>query len=222
MPVVLTAQNRYDVVITEFLSDPTPSAGLPESEFIELKNRSTVDYNLHSWAISNGNSSATIKVDYILKADSFLILCANSAAVSFASFGATLGISGFPALSNDGGVIILSTETGVVIHALQYDKSWFDNDIKASGGWSLEMKDPANPCSGTENWAASISPNGGTPGMKNSVNSENPDLSAPSLIRALVVDSFTLVLIFDEAIDSVTASDITHFSISDAIGSPEK
>ena len=29
--------NRYDVVITEFLSDPTPAVGLPESEFIELK-----------------------------------------------------------------------------------------------------------------------------------------------------------------------------------------
>ena len=44
-PMVLTAQNRYDVVITEFLSDPTPVVGLPESEFIELKNRSGTDYN---------------------------------------------------------------------------------------------------------------------------------------------------------------------------------
>ena len=84
--MVLTAQNRYDVVITEFLSDPTPAVGLPESEFIELKNRSAVDYNLRNWTISNGNSSATIKVDYILKADSFLILCASSAAVFICRF----------------------------------------------------------------------------------------------------------------------------------------
>ena len=222
LPMVLTAQNRYDVVITEFLSDPTPAVGLPESEFIELKNRSAVDYNLHNWTVSNGNSSATIKVDYILKADSFLILCANSAAVSFTAFGATLGISGFPALNNDGGIIILSTETGTVIHALQYDKTWFDNDIKASGGWSLEMKDAANPCTGIGNWAASTSAVGGTPGKKNSVNSENPDLDAPSLIRAVTVDSFNLVLLFDEAIDSITASDPAHFFISNAIGTPEK
>ncbi|MEJ0083331.1 MAG: lamin tail domain-containing protein [Puia sp.] len=222
IPIILTAQNRYDVVITEFLSDPTPAVGLPESEFIELKNRSTVDYNLHNWTISNGNNSATIKVDYILKADSLLILCASSAAVYFAAFGATLGISGFPALSNDGGIIILSTETGAVIHALQYDKTWFDNDIKASGGWSLEMKDPDNPCTGIGNWAASISPDGGTPGKKNSVNSDNPDLDAPSLIRAMAVDSLNVVLLFDEAIDSISASDPTHFSISDAVGFPEK
>jgi len=222
IPLVLTAQNRYDVVITEFLSDPTPAVGLPESEFIELKNRSDRDINLHNWSISNGNNSAAIKVDYILKADSFLILCASSAAASFAAFGVTLGVSGFPALSNDGGEIILSTETGNVMHALQYDKTWFDNDIKASGGWSLEMKDPSNPCSGIGNWAASISPDGGTPGKINSVNSENPDLDAPSLIRAIALDSINLVLLFDEAIDSVTASDPAHFSISDAVGSPEK
>ena len=222
MPMVLKAQNRYDVVITEFLSDPTPAVGLPESEFVELKNRSAVAYNLHNWSISNGNSSATIKVDYILKADSFLILCANSAAVSFAAFGATLGISGFPALSNDGGTIVLTTETGIVIHALQYDKSWYDNEIKASGGWSLEMKDPANPCTGNGNWAASISADGGTPGKKNSVNSENPDLDAPSLIRAVAVDSVNLVLLFNEAVDSISTSDPAHFSISNAVGTPEK
>jgi len=222
IPMILTAQNRYDVVITEFLSDPTPAVGLPESEFIELKNRSSADFNLHNWNISNGNNSATIKVDYILKADSFLILCSGSAAASFAPFGATIGISGFPALNNDGGVIIISTGSGAVIHALQYDKTWFDNDIKASGGWSLEMKDPDNPCTGIGNWTASISPEGGTPGKINSVNFENPDPDAPSLIRAVAIDSFNLTLIFDEPIDSVSASDITHYSISDADGSPEK
>jgi hypothetical protein len=220
--MLLTAQNRYDVLITEFLPDPTPATGLPESEFIELQNRSLMDYDLHNWNISNGNSSAIVKVDYILKADSFLILCASSAAVSFARFGATLGISGFPALNNDGGTIILSTESGAVIHALKYDKSWFDNDIKASGGWSLEMKDPASPCTGSENWAVSISPEGGTPGKKNSVDAENPDLNAPSLIRAVAIDSLTLVLLFNEAIDSVAASDVTHYSISDGIGPPQK
>ena len=54
------------------------------------------------------------------------------------------------------------------------------------------------------------------------MNSENPDLDAPSLIRAVAVDSFTLVLLFDEAVDSITASDPAHFSISNAVGPPEK
>src|SRR5882762_686316 len=102
-PFFTTAQSRYDIIITEFLPDASPSVGLPESEFIELKNRSSGDYNLRNWKISNGGSSATIKSDYILKADSFLILCAVSASPSFSRFGATLGISGFPVLNNGAG-----------------------------------------------------------------------------------------------------------------------
>jgi len=222
IPMILTAQNRYDVVITEFLPDPSPAVGLPESEFIELKNRSRSDLNLHNWNISNGSNAATIKVEYILKADSFVILCSNAAVPSFSALGATLGVSGFPALNNDAGVIILSTETGAVIHALQYDKTWYDNDIKSSGGWSLEMKDPENPCAGAANWLASQSPVGGTPGKINSVNAENPDTDAPSLIRAVAADSSGIILIFDEPMDSVSSSDISHFSIHDAEDSPVK
>jgi hypothetical protein len=222
LPSATTAQNRYDVLITEFLSDPTPAVGLPESEFIELKNRSVKDYNLLNWNISNGNSSATIRVDYILKADSFLILCANSAANAYTHFGSSLGISGFPSLGNDAGDIILSTDEGLVMHAIHYDKSWFGNDIKASGGWSLEMIDLSNVCTGIGNWTASTSPDGGTPGKINSVNAENPDVETPALIRAITVDSLNLVLLFNEPMDSISASEAANYSISDAIGSPEK
>ncbi len=105
---------------------------LPESSFIEIKNRSGLDYNLHNWKISNGSSTATIKTDFILKADSFLILCSTSSAPAFRQFGVTLGISGFPALGNDADDIILSSDAGVVIHALHYDRSWFDNEYESS------------------------------------------------------------------------------------------
>jgi hypothetical protein len=219
---VSIAQNRYDVLITEFLSDPTPAVALPESEFVEIKNRSGNDLQIHNWSISNGNSSASIKTDYILRADSILILCSISAAPAFAKFGASLGISGFPALNNDAGDIILISDTGLVIHAIHYDKSWFNNEIKSSGGWSLEMIDPSNPCTGAGNWAASLSSDGGTPGKINSVNGENHDTDAPSLIRAITVDSLNLFLLFSEPMDSISTSDPLNYSISGEIGSPEK
>ncbi len=109
MPLFAASQSRYDILITEFLPDPSPSMGLPESEFIELKNCSAHDFNLHNWKISNGNNAATIKTDYLLKADSFLILCPTASATAYSHFGPTLGISGFPSLYNDAGDIILST-----------------------------------------------------------------------------------------------------------------
>ena len=221
-PVVSPAQNRYDILISEFLPDPSPSVGMPESSFIELYNRSGHDFSLLNWKISNGNTTATIKTDYQLEADSFLILCPTSSVTAYSSWGPALGISGFPSLNNDAGDIILSSGAGSIIHAVHYSKNWFENGIKASGGWSLEMIDPANPCSEKENWAASISPSGGTPGKKNSVYAENPDAESPSLVRAIAIDSLKLVLIFDEALDSASATDVSNYFLSDDIGSPEK
>jgi Lamin Tail Domain len=221
LPLFSVSQNRYDILITEFLPDPSPAVGLPESEFIELTNHSANAYNLHNYKISNGNSSASIKTDYILKPDSFLILCNPSSVVVYNQFGPTLGLSSFPSLNNDAGEIILSSGAGTVMHAIQYDKSWFQNDLKAQGGWSLEMIDLSNPCMGKANWKASVSGGGGTPGSKNSVSGVNPDEQPPSLIRAIAADSMDLVLLFDEAVDSFSASILSGYTISDGIGRPD-
>jgi hypothetical protein len=42
--------NRCDVVITKTMADPSPVAGLPNAEFIEIKNVSATAYNLSGWA----------------------------------------------------------------------------------------------------------------------------------------------------------------------------
>src|SRR5450631_4307358 len=221
LPLFTVAQTRYDILITEFLPDPSPAVGMPESEFIELKNRSSRDYSLKNWKISNGNSSASIKTDYLLKADSFLILCSTSSATAFSSFGPTLGVPSFPSINNEAGELILTTDAGLVMHAIQYDKTWFGNDLKAAGGWSLEIIDPSNPCSGKGNWTASISPAGGSPGIKNSVDAENPDSESPDLIRAVATDSLDVLLLFNEPLDSTTAGYSENYFISDGVGLPD-
>jgi Lamin Tail Domain len=220
-PNFAAAQNRYDVIITEFLSDPTPSIALPESEFIELTNRSRTEINLNHFIISNGNSSASIKKDFILKPDSMLILCNGTSADAFNHYGSTLALSGLPSLNNDEGNIILYTGAGNVIHALHYDKSWFHNDLKAGGGWSLEMIDLSNPSGGKENWSASTAEAGGTPGHINSVSAANPDEQPPSLLRAVTLDSSRIVLFFDEPIDSAAGASVAGYQISDGIGQPD-
>ncbi len=42
----------FDVVIDEILADPTPLVGLPDAEFIEIKNISGGDINLDGWRLS--------------------------------------------------------------------------------------------------------------------------------------------------------------------------
>ena len=220
LPAIAQNARHYDVLINEFLADPTPSRGLPNSSFIELKNVSDHPFNLLNWKISSGNTTATIKKDVLLAADSFLILCTASAEAAYRDFGAAVGTAGFPSLNHDAGEIILTNEAGTVIHAIRYDKSWYQNELKSAGGWSLEMIDPKNPCSGFSNWAASNQSVGGTPGKTNSVRAENPDQEGPDLIRSTTPDSLHILALFSEPLDSVSAANVLNYVFSPDVGNP--
>ena len=72
-----TAQiaNRYDIVIDELMADPTPQVGLPNNEWIELRNVSATTYNLLGWKIGDATGQSGAMPAYILKPDSFVIVC---------------------------------------------------------------------------------------------------------------------------------------------------
>ena len=100
-----------------------------------------------------------------------------------------------------------------VVHAVTYSSSWYQNELKKEGGWTLEMIDTQNPCTGTTNWKASINNAGGTPGIKNSINAVNNDQSPPLLKNAYSADNTTVVLVFDEPVDSLSATSISNYTI---------
>lgn len=197
---------RFDILITEIFPDPTPSVGMPATEFIEIKNVSDTPLNLKDWKIGDNGSEATININFILDPDSIVIICSNSATSTFAAFGKTIGVSNFPSLDNEGDIIFLRSVHGNIIHAVGYNRQWFRNDLKSNGGWSLEMIDTGNPCAGPSNWNTSSNPDGGTPGRKNSIDGPNRDTIAPALLKSYALDSLTLVATFDEPVDSLSAS----------------
>jgi hypothetical protein len=213
--------HRYDIIIDELFPDPTPVIGLPNAEFIELKNISANAYDLSAWKISNQTNFASIKRNFILQPDSFVVLCALADTDAYSKFGAVIGISGFPSLNNEAATISLLSPEGLIVYAVNYDKSWYQNEIKNNGGWSLEMIDTKNPCTGHANWTASRDSRGGTPGRKNSTDGINPDLQAPALNRTYTVDSTIIVAIFDEPLDSLSASSISNYQIDGELGSPK-
>lgn len=222
IPTCISAQtvNRFDVVIDELLPDPSPTVQLPNTEFIELKNVSSTAINIRNWKLSDGSTSATITTNFTLKPDSFVIICPNSAVALFTVYGSTIGVSNFPSLNNDADVISLYASDGKLIHSVGFNTSWYQNAVKSDGGWSLEMIDTHNTCSGMSNWKASTDNSGGTPGKKNSVDAINKDDLPPALLRTFTTDSITITALFDEPLDSVSAATTSNYIISNVEGHP--
>ena len=209
---------QYDVLITELMADPTPVVGLPDVEWVELRNTSGFDINLQGWRIGKPTGQSGPMLSYNLRADSFVIVCTGSAVAALSPFGPTISVASFPSLNNTGDLLYLRSPQGTLIHSVNYTDAWYQNELKKAGGWTLEMQDTNNPCSGISNWKASTHPSGGTPGKLNAVNGTNADNKAPSLVRAYATDSVTVVLVFNEPLDSTAAARIAAYSISNGIG----
>ena len=201
----LAQTTRYSVIINEFLPDPTPTVGLPNCEFIELKNISDEAIQLEKWRIENGTTSAVINTSYLLQPDSLAIICSKTQAAAFNRPGKTIGISSFPTLNNESGMIILKDASGKTIHAVSYDQSCYKSPTKSDGGWSLEMIDPTNVCD-KNNWQASINDSGGTPGKENSiVNIKQPSRNIQAT-QCTATEPTRLLLKLNQGADSLSLS----------------
>ncbi|MBX9784664.1 MAG: lamin tail domain-containing protein [Chitinophagaceae bacterium] len=211
---------RFDVVIDEIMSDPTPQIGLPNAEWIEIRNTTGQTFNIGGWRVGDAGGVSGPLPSFDLKPDSLVIICGTSAAVVMQPFGRTFSVTSFPSLDNNGELIWIQNQNGSIIHAAEYSINWFNNAVKSDGGWTLEMVDTKNPCS-SSNWKASVDVRGGSPGIKNSVDGVNKDQSPPQLIRAFATDSVTVVLSFDEPLDSLKGATAANYSISDGIGTPQ-
>lgn len=200
VPIKKAKQN--DIIITEIYPDPKQGNLLPPVEWIELYNRSDHVCWLKNWTIRDLVTTARIP-DAAIYPDSFILLCNASDAVALSAYGHACGAPGFPSLNNTEEQLLLSDENGFVIHSVSYKSDWYHNSFKAmEGGWSLEMIDPGNPCGSGDNWKASTDRSGGTPGRINSAYGMNADKKQPYLKRIYPVDTASVVLYFNETLDS--------------------
>lgn len=210
---VCLSQNRYDVVIDEIMADPTPVVSLPTNEWIELKNTTSSPINLQNWRIGDASSQSGPLPNFTLQPDSFVIICTGSAVAAMSTYGPTISVTSFPSLDNDGDQLFLRASNGQIIHSVAYSVSWYQNVVKADGGWTFEMIDTKSPCAGMTNWKASVDSRGGTPGKENSIDAINNDTEVPKLKRAYTTDTTTIILVFDEPVDSLKGATIANYSL---------
>ncbi|MCB9260798.1 MAG: lamin tail domain-containing protein [Flavobacteriales bacterium] len=201
----------FDVVISEVMSDPTPSVGLPEFEYLELYNRSAKILNLKDWILADASKEILLP-DLIMMPNTFLVICDLSAYEEMKQFAPLLTSSNFISLNNSGDSITLKNNKNEIIFQLNYSNDWHTLEWKKAGGWSLEMIDPTMPCLGAENWNSSKDLSGGTPGKINSISGNISDSKAPAIINSFIELPNKIKLTFDESL-ILYAPNASHFLV---------
>ncbi|MCC3157847.1 lamin tail domain-containing protein [Hymenobacter sp. 15J16-1T3B] len=211
---VLPGPNQ--LLITEILADETPQVGLPASEFIEIYNPSATNpLDLAGVRLTKpgSTSSAIFPAGSLLLPGEYAVVCGNTRTAQFASYGKVFGLTNFPALGNTGDQLLLRARDGRQLFEVNYADTWYRDNSKKDGGWTLEMVDTGNPCGGADNWLASTDASGGTPARANAVRAANADRTAPALLRAVAATPTLLRLTFAEKLDSTLAANPALYSL---------
>jgi len=204
----------YDVVINEIMADPTPPQLLPEHEYLELFNTTSREINLDQWVLMVGGSEKPLTGAKI-PPGGYLIVGRDENAEAFIPYGNYYGLESF-SLSNSGQEIRLVDNTDKHISWVYYRNDWYNDNEKNDGGWSLEQKNPLDPCLGKDNWQASIDIKGGSPGSRNSSYSEL--YTTPEIIEACVKDSVRILVDFNQTMHGSLSLRPEVFSIDRGAG----
>jgi hypothetical protein len=173
-----------DIVINEIMFDPGPD----KEEFIEIYNRSAETYDLSKLFLKVENITSASQKSIVRICDEGQLISPGEYRVLNAdkrmfwkqypllSSNVMTEVTGFPALSNDGGVITLSDSIGTLIDKAGFDPSMHFKMLRLTAGVSLERIDPDGATDSKDNWHSAAETSGfSTPGRINSQHaSQNP------------------------------------------------
>jgi hypothetical protein len=191
VPVTTVRSETGDVIISEIMADPEPVVSLPAEEYLEITNRTGNTFNLKNWKLTSGSQEYPFP-EIILNPYGIMTVCSVSDTSQFSRFGKVTGLKQFPALTDNGKLILLYDDFDKLIHGVEYSSNWYSDELKSEGGWALEMTDTGFPFSYKGNWTASVSRNGGTPGAVNSVAGVNPDYDFSGGLTVFAADSLNI------------------------------
>jgi len=203
-----------DLVINELYPDENPSIGLPGFEFMEVYNKSNRLLSLDGWSIQDPGARGFFPDGTVIYPDSFLIVAPTNAVAPYSAYGPTITLSRWPSLNNDRDTISLINPAGSSVQTLVYELSWYQDNAKANGGWTLEQINPTTSCPpGPANWIASVAAIGGTPGKRNSVYSTATDVTRPEFVSFRFVSPTAMQLTFSKGMDSLSLAIIANYSV---------
>jgi hypothetical protein len=115
-------------------------------------------------------------------------------------------------------MLTLTSPDNTVITVVEYSNSFYDDETKSKGGWSLERIDPDN-LSDNGNWKASTDAKGGTPGNENSIAKSNPDDIQPYILKVGMINEYSIRILFSENIASSILENTEYYNVRN-VGNP--
>ncbi len=214
------AGNFGNLVINEIMARPSGTSGLPNVEYVELYNRTSETVHLEGWKLTGGSKVGTLTQGEI-EPYGYAILSGSSGQEALSPYGNAISVTSFPSLLVGGMFLGLNDAQGNLISWVEYSDSWYRDDSKKAGGYSLERIDPDNLVEGAPNWIASNDPSGGTPGRENSVRASNPDRTSPRVVEIVVQDAEHITVVYSEVMDSLSITMPQAYDLTDGLGHPK-
>ncbi|TXC85340.1 lamin tail domain-containing protein [Luteibaculum oceani] len=191
-----------ELIISELMIDPSPSVGLPETEYIELFNTSNQYISSDSFTLYL-NEKVIPLPHFLIAPETYLLLIPPGETTLDSISNAVRTNSTFQ-LPNQSAVVSIIHHQDMV-DSLAYNANWFLPVEKNNGGWSLEIINPGGKCLGSNNYRFSESEVGGTPGMENSI--FEPNFMGPkNRVEKVVVTSNSIRIHLNFEVDSTTLS----------------
>ena len=164
------------IVVNEIMFAPFGG----EPEWIELFNNSNVNINLKDWEVWDVVTTpvkATIKNDFIIPANGYVVLTKDSSIVNYHRLISSeiLEIS-LPSFNNDRDGVVIKDNRGIAIDSVFYSNQW-----GGTNGFSLERISTSNLSNNQFNWLSSVDIEQSTPGRINSVTPKEYDLSVSEI-----------------------------------------
>jgi hypothetical protein len=211
-----TFSNYYpeygDLVISEIMADVNPEPpGLPPAEYVEIHNSTSFPEDISAFRLYSGNTEITLPEGLLVAPNSFFVIADNPLPLAG-------GVAAYYAsklsIRNDGEAIYLEDKSGDIMHHVSFDRSWYDDPAKEEGGWALEIIDINNVCGQSNNWRATKSASGGTPGEQNSIAASNPDNKNPDILRIAALAKNQIRVYFDEPMNHQTLTGINSLEVT--------
>jgi hypothetical protein len=198
------------VLLNEIYADETPSFGMPNYEFVELKNTSADTLILENWKFADAADTIILPLDTLLPFE-YLILCKSTGALLYESFGKVLEVPNLPSLNNAGDALLLLNKYDQILDSVSYQSAWFRGieddagNLKSNGGYSLERISDNYTCAPSYHWWPSDDTLGATPGKINSKAGFIPEAISCSILDVSIENDSTFLLSLSQELPLLSA-----------------